>query len=307
MTAQSLCQDRRGQTSLPTAIPSLLIAAAVTCAIGLGSILAFTLAAAVSPQPALAAPLRAESAPIPVATLRLSEEPTPAPLNVAPEVGLVPEAADEIVGAASAASDAAPHGIGEYRVKKGDTLAAIALANGTTVADLVAANSLADPDLIFVGQEIVIPARAGATPVVDPTTTQTTTAIHAASDPTHSRQDGDARWIDVDLSEQRLSAYEGNVVVRTTLVSTGLPETPTPVGEFNLWIKLRYDDMAGPGYYIEDVPFVMYFHEGYGIHGVTWHGNFGHPMSHGCVNLPTPEAEWLFGWAQIGTLVRIHH
>ena len=155
--------------------------------------------------------------------------------------------------------------------------------------------------------EIVIPARAGATPVVDPTTTQTTTAIHAASDPTHSRQDGDARWIDVDLSEQRLSAYEGNVVVRTTLVSTGLPETPTPVGKFNLWIKLRYDDMAGPGYYIEDVPFVMYFHEGYGIHGVTWHGNFGHPMSHGCVNLPTPEAEWLFGWAQIGTLVRIHH
>ena len=63
--------------------------------------------------------------------------------------------------------------------------------------------------------------------------------------------------------------------------------------------------MEGPDYYIEDVP-VMYFHEGYGLHGVTWHGNFGHPTSHGCVNLPMEEAEWLFNWADVGTLVNIH-
>jgi lipoprotein-anchoring transpeptidase ErfK/SrfK len=50
----------------------------------------------------------------------------------------------------------------------------------------------------------------------------------------------------------------------------------------------------------------MYFHEGYGLHGVTWHSNSGHPMSHGCVNLPTPEAEWLFNWAEVGMLVDIH-
>jgi lipoprotein-anchoring transpeptidase ErfK/SrfK len=115
----------------------------------------------------------------------------------------------------------------------------------------------------------------------------------------------DDRWIDVDLSEQRLTAYENGVAVHTTLVSTGLPQTPTPTGQFRIWIKLRYDDMAGADYYIEDVPYVMYFHEGYGLHGVTWHGNFGHPMSHGCVNLPTEEAEWLFNWADVGTLVSI--
>jgi lipoprotein-anchoring transpeptidase ErfK/SrfK len=115
----------------------------------------------------------------------------------------------------------------------------------------------------------------------------------------------EARWIDVDLSEQMLTAYEHGMVVHTTLVSTGLPQTPTPTGQFRIWIKLRYDDMAGADYYIEDVPYVMYFHEGYGLHGVTWHGNFGHPMSHGCVNLPTPEAEWLFNWADVGTLVSI--
>jgi lipoprotein-anchoring transpeptidase ErfK/SrfK len=115
----------------------------------------------------------------------------------------------------------------------------------------------------------------------------------------------EARWIDVDLSEQTLTAYENGVPVHTTLVSTGLPQTPTPTGQFRIWIKFRYDDMAGEDYYIEDVPYVMYFHQGYGLHGVTWHGNFGHPMSHGCVNLPTEEAEWLFNWAEVGTLVSI--
>ena len=114
------------------------------------------------------------------------------------------------------------------------------------------------------------------------------------------------RWIDVDLSQQVLTAYEGHTPVHTTLVSTGLPGTPTPVGQFRIWVKFRYDDMVGADYHIKDVPYVMYFHAGYGLHGVTWHGNFGHPMSHGCVNLPTPEAEWLFNWAGVGTLVNIH-
>ena len=116
----------------------------------------------------------------------------------------------------------------------------------------------------------------------------------------------EARWIDVDLSAQLLTAYEGMTPVKSYLVSTGLPATPTPEGQYRIWIKLRYDDMAGADYYIKDVPFVMYFHGGYGLHGVTWHGNFGHPMSHGCVNQPTDMAEWLFAFADVGTLVNIH-
>jgi lipoprotein-anchoring transpeptidase ErfK/SrfK len=64
--------------------------------------------------------------------------------------------------------------------------------------------------------------------------------------------------------------------------------------------------MEGPGYYLADVPYVMYFHMGYGLHGVFWHANFGQPMSHGCVNMPTAEAEWLFHWADVGTLVNVH-
>lgn len=115
----------------------------------------------------------------------------------------------------------------------------------------------------------------------------------------------EARWIDVELSTQTLTAYEGTTPVKQYLVSTGLPQTPTPVGQYRIWIKLKTDDMTGPGYYIEDVPWVMYFYQGYGLHGVTWHGNFGHPMSHGCVNQPNDMAEWLFDFASVGTLVNI--
>jgi lipoprotein-anchoring transpeptidase ErfK/SrfK len=124
--------------------------------------------------------------------------------------------------------------------------------------------------------------------------------------PATPEQIDEIRWIDVDLSEQTLRAYENGTIVQTYLVSTGLPATPTPTGQFRIWIKFRTDDMAGAGYYIEDVPWVMYFYQGYGLHGVTWHANFGHPMSHGCVNQPNDMAEWLFNFAEVGTLVNIH-
>jgi lipoprotein-anchoring transpeptidase ErfK/SrfK len=114
------------------------------------------------------------------------------------------------------------------------------------------------------------------------------------------------RWIDIDLSEQRLYAYEGDTIVRTFLVSTGLPNTPTPVGRFAVWIKLRYDDMSGPGYYLPNVPYTMYFYKDYGIHGTYWHSNFGTPMSHGCVNMITEEAGWLFNWSHVGIVVNVH-
>ena len=125
--------------------------------------------------------------------------------------------------------------------------------------------------------------------------------------PATPEQIDETRWIDVDLSEQTLRAYENGAIVQTYLVSTGLPATPTPTGQFRIWIKFRADDMAGADYYIEDVPWVMYFYQGYGLHGVTWHANFGHRMSHGCVNQPNDMAEWLFNFAGVGTLVNIHN
>jgi len=118
---------------------------------------------------------------------------------------------------------------------------------------------------------------------------------------------GAERWIDLDLSAQRLYAYEGNTVVASFIVSTGTSQTPTVTGQYYVYIKLLYTDMAGPGYYLPDVPYTMYFYKGYGIHGTYWHSNFGVPMSHGCVNMRTSEAAWLFNWASVGTLVNIHY
>jgi lipoprotein-anchoring transpeptidase ErfK/SrfK len=142
-------------------------------------------------------------------------------------------------------------------------------------------------------------------PQVEPPSVEQTVEPTPLPLPTEPGEIDEARWIDIDLTYQTLTAYEGRTPVRTTLVSTGLPNTPTPTGQYRIWVKFRYDDMEGPGYYLADVPYVMYFYGGYGLHGVFWHANFGQQMSHGCVNLPTTEAEWLFNWADVGTLVNI--
>ena len=114
------------------------------------------------------------------------------------------------------------------------------------------------------------------------------------------------RWIDVDVKSQVVTAYEGSKPVRSFVVSTGTAYHPTVVGLFRIWTKLKWDDMAGPGYYLPNVPYTMYFYKGYALHGTYWHSNFGTPMSHGCVNLRTEDAAWLFEFASIGTLVNVH-
>lgn len=114
-------------------------------------------------------------------------------------------------------------------------------------------------------------------------------------------------WIDVDLTQQRVYAYAGDTIVNSFLVSTGTWDHPTVTGKYKIWIKLRYTDMAGPGYYLPDVPYTMYFYGGYGLHGTYWHSNFGTPMSHGCVNLSIPDAAWLYDFAYEGTTVNVHY
>lgn len=118
---------------------------------------------------------------------------------------------------------------------------------------------------------------------------------------------GEERWIDVNLSQQSAAAYEGDQVVRTFIVSTGTYLHPTVVGQYRIYVKYRYDDMKGPGYFLPNVPYVMYFYQGYGLHGTYWHHNFGTPMSHGCVNFSIPDAAWLYDFASIGTLVNVHY
>lgn len=119
-----------------------------------------------------------------------------------------------------------------------------------------------------------------------------------------------AKRIEVDLTNQRLYAYEGENRVFDFLVSTG-KWNKTPTGVFRIWIKLRYALMKGGSqalgtyYYLPNVPYTMYFSndehpqtEGYGIHGAYWHNNFGTPMSHGCINMKEEDVGQLYYWAE---------
>lgn len=147
------------------------------------------------------------------------------------------------------------------------------------------------------------------TPTPLPTDTEVPTPIRPTSLPpqTYKPGTGGERWIDVDLSRQRLYAYEGDTLVRSFVVSTGTWQYPTVTGQYRIYIKYRYKDMSGPGYYLKNVPYTMFFYKGYAIHGTYWHNNFGTPMSHGCVNLTIADAEWLYNFASVGTLVNVHY
>jgi hypothetical protein len=122
-----------------------------------------------------------------------------------------------------------------------------------------------------------------------------------------------AKWIEVDLTNQYLRAWQYDQRVYGTYVSTGTWRTPTPAGTFRVYHKILSHAMSGgtPGvdyYYLPNVPHSMYFREGgYAIHGAYWHSNWGTPMSRGCVNLPLGAAEWLYNWTPVGTTVWIHY
>ena len=71
--------------------------------------------------------------------------------------------------------------------------------------------------------------------------------------------------------------------------------------------KLRVadmDDLERPGveggthYSVEAVPWVQYYTGTTALHGAFWHRRFGHPRSHGCINLAPADAHWLFRFTE---------
>ena len=142
--------------------------------------------------------------------------------------------------------------------------------------------------------------------------------------------------IDVNLMTQTLIAYEYNKPVLETKISSGIPNGPrdanglstkTPEGEFRIQDKMPAKHMGDGNLFADEddyelpgVPWTCFFTDkGHAFHGTYWHENFGVPMSHGCVNMRTEEAKWLFRWAWpvhkigksynrgFGTLVQIHY
>ncbi|MEA5577992.1 L,D-transpeptidase [Anabaena sp. UHCC 0451] len=118
-------------------------------------------------------------------------------------------------------------------------------------------------------------------------------------------KESDQRWIQINLSEQNLIAWEGNKPVYAITISSGKKSTPTRVGTFKIQTKHKKTRMQGRGYNVPNVPHTMYYQGGYAIHGAYWHHKFGTPVSNGCVNLAPNHAKWVFEWADIGTPVVI--
>ena len=138
------------------------------------------------------------------------------------------------------------------------------------------------------------------------TTAETTLAPRAKNPPTQGK------WIDVNISRQTVTAYIGPRPIKTVLTSTGTWRYPTVIGTYRVYAKIPSQTMTGGSrargdyYRLPGVPNIMYFYQGYGLHGTYWHHNFGHPMSHGCVNLTLADAAWFYAWTPMSTIVRTH-
>jgi L,D-transpeptidase catalytic domain len=122
----------------------------------------------------------------------------------------------------------------------------------------------------------------------------------------------DGRWIEVNLAEQTMAVYDHNELVYATLIASGLDPFFTKPGLFQIERKLESTPMSGAFtedrsdyYYLEDVPWTMYYDHARALHGAYWRTAFGFPQSHGCVNLAPADAHWLFDWAEVGDWVYV--
>jgi len=132
--------------------------------------------------------------------------------------------------------------------------------------------------------------------------------------PNYSRPDGVPvdKWIEVNLYEQTLSAYENGKLVFATLISSGTPPFYTKPGVFQVYKKLDFDPMWGTFeldrsdyYYLEEVPYIMYYDDLRALHGAYWQTLLGYQRSHGCVNLSVADSHWLYNWANEGDYVYV--
>jgi len=156
----------------------------------------------------------------------------------------------------------------------------------------------------FLGQQVDVPE-------IDLSLDQQNSVVLGVDD------DLNPKHIYVDLSQQKLLAFEGTNLFFETLVSTG-KWGRTPPGEYRIWVKIRSTRMAGgsgnDAYDLPNVPYVMFFYNsqlskdrGYSLHGAYWHNNFGHEMSHGCINMRTIDAEVIYNWASPTTKTTTTH
>ncbi|MEE1649188.1 L,D-transpeptidase family protein [Brachybacterium sp. J144] len=172
----------------------------------------------------------------------------------------------------------------------------------------------------------VIASLTGTTPLEAAFETQTVEAkVEKVDAPTEEETDTTdpanaptgEKWIDVDLTAKTVTAYVGSTPVwGPRSMVDGKEGYETVTGSYEIYLRYDMQDMTNASrypvghekyYYTEDVPWVQYFHNGYGFHGAPWRSSFGYSGSHGCINMPPHEAKWLYDWASIGTRVEVHY
>lgn len=118
------------------------------------------------------------------------------------------------------------------------------------------------------------------------------------------------RWIDVNLAEQTLAVYDNRQLVFATVIASGLEPFWTKPGLFQIFQKKETETMRNNDpsdfYYLDNVPWTMYYDGARALHGAYWRTRFGYPQSHGCVNLSVGDSHWLFNWAVEGDWVYVH-
>ncbi len=112
------------------------------------------------------------------------------------------------------------------------------------------------------------------------------------------------KWVHIDLERQALVAYEGDRPVYATLVSSGKDGYETPTGLYRVNRKYLTKTMRGKDdesgrYEVQEVPWTMFYHRNFALHGAYWHNKFGNTKSHGCTNVPPADARWLYYWSAI--------
>ncbi|MEZ4675530.1 MAG: LysM peptidoglycan-binding domain-containing protein [Caldilineaceae bacterium] len=223
----------------------------------------------------------------------------------------------------TSAAQSLPYGDGYYTVRRGDTLSQIAKSNGISVSDMLRLNGLTNSNFLWVGQKLRVTARVAPVAVEEEAEPKLADTIYVMqrgdtladiADANHmtlqtllrvnglphenftwvgqrlrinpgAKPAGSStnfaaapssgyRWIEVNLSTQTLTAWQGDVAVMNTYISSGVAATPTVTGRFRIGNKLTSQRMVGPGYDLPGVPWVMHFYGAYAIHGAYWHNNF---------------------------------
>ena len=147
----------------------------------------------------------------------------------------------------------------------------------------------------FEDKGVIVAYRIGETEWIDASAVRVAKAA-----PLPAGVKGNERWLDIDLDAQVLVAYEGDLPVYATMVSTGKKDTPTETGVYRIWRKASEADMKGLSgedpYSVATVPWTQFYspERGLALHTAYWHDKFGTQRSHGCTNLSAIDARWLY-------------